>query len=364
MPKTPPQTTPTLAKTATGNSKLPHHPQRRQSAIPTDKMRNDLQTNFAKLLDAANGGKFAVVGHMRPDGDCVAAQFATSELLRSRGASKVVCLNQNKIPHLYETLADGLEFTDAETFADTSFKIVLVDCSDLARANNALKEKFPEVFACIDHHASGKSTAQINIVDVEAGATAEIIALAVGGLGLEISRQTANLLFTGLATDTRQFTTTSTRKESFEAAQILVNAGATPNAVAQELYQRERPAKMRLLSQYLSGLKFYCGNKVCFGFIPLGTFEKLGANKEDTEGLVDFARSIDGVQIAATLEELADGSVKGSMRGRLPNYEVNKIAEAFGGGGHLAAAGFTAKNETMQTIVPKLIGLCEKSLEK
>ncbi len=317
--------------------------------------------NFAEILKSAKGRKIAVVGHMRPDGDCVSSQFAMVELLKNAGA-QVVCVNQNKVPYLYKNLAPE-EFVEAETFVDTSWEILLVDCSDLKRANVGMSERFEKVFACIDHHASGSSNAEINVIDIEAGATAELIALAIDKLNLDISANTANLLFMGISTDTRQFTTTSTRLETFDAARAMVARGASVNDVAQELYQRERVAKMRLLASYLNSLEMYCDGKVCFGFIPQGTFEKTGSCKEDTDGLVDFARSIDGVEIAATLEELSDGSVKGSLRGKKPQYQVNKIAEIFGGGGHLAAAGFTAREETFTTIIPKLIELCKKHLE-
>lgn len=325
-------------------------------------MNPNLIENFAKLLHEANGRKIAVVGHMRPDGDCVSAQLAVAELLRNSGA-EVVCLNQNPVPYLLKNLASE-KFLDIAEFNADGWDIVLVDCSSLERANVEFAKKYTKIFACVDHHASGKSQAQINVIDIEAGATAEIIALAIAELNLKISVENAMLLFAGIATDTRQFTTTSTRAESFVAANALMQRGANPNFVAQELYQRERFAKMQLLSVYLQSLQMYYQGKVCIGFIPLGTFEKTGSNKEDTDGLVDYARSIEGVEIAMTLEELSDGSVKGSLRGRKPEYRVNEIAEIFGGGGHFAAAGFTAKNETFNTIIPKLVELSKKSIEK
>lgn len=324
-------------------------------------MNSKFVQEFAKLLQVANGKKIAVVGHMRPDGDCVSSQFAMAEILRKVGA-EVVCVNQEKVPYLYKNLTNE-DFILADEFNDTSYEILLVDCSDLARANVHLKEHFPDIFACIDHHVSGNSQAQIKVIDTTAGATAEIIALCVKTLNLNISDSVANLLFMGIATDTRQFTTTSTRVESFDAAKEMVLRGANPNLVAQELYQRERIEKMRLLAVYLDSLKMYLDNRVCIGFIPLGIYEKTGSCKEDTEGFVDYVRSIDGVEIAITLEQLADGSVKGSMRARNPEYCVNDIAKYFGGGGHFAAAGFTAKNKTFETIIPELLELCKKSLK-
>lgn len=325
-------------------------------------MNPELVENFRRLLRAAKGAKLVVAGHMRPDGDCVGSAFALAEILQNAGAD-VVCVNQNPVPHLYENIA-AAQFESAAEFADTSRKVVIVDCSDLQRVNAEFSEKFADVFACIDHHASGRSAAEIKIVDVCAGATAEIIALLARDAGVKISVRAATLLYLGIATDTRQWTTSSTRVESFEAAEFLVKCGVDANYVAQQLYQRERFGKMKLLAQYLQSLQMYLRGRVCFGFIPRGTFEKTDSCKEDTDGLVDFARSIDGVEIAATLEELSDGSIKGSLRGRSPELQVNKIAETFGGGGHLAAAGFTAKNETFNSIIPKLLELCEKSLSR
>ena len=324
-------------------------------------MKPELLREFAKLLQVANGKKIAVIGHMRPDGDCIGSQFAMAEILRNAGA-EVVCVNQNKVPYLYKNFVED-ELVDSDSFADFSYEALIVDCADLSRASARLNDSYKNVFACVDHHASGNSQAQIKVIDIEAGATAEIIALCVIGLDLKISPMVANLLFMGIATDTRQFTTTSTRAETLDAAKGMMLRGADANFVAQQLYQRERIAKMRLLSVYLDSLKMYSNNRICFGFIPLGTFEKTGSCKEDTDGLVDYARSIEGVEIAATLEELADGSVKGSMRGKKPEYRVNEIAATFGGGGHFAAAGFTAKNKTFETIIPELLELCEKSLK-
>lgn len=325
-------------------------------------MDSQIAENFRRLLAEAKGRNIAVAGHMRPDGDCVSSALSMFEILQAAGAN-VKCLNKNEVPHLYKNLAQ-FEFESTETFDPKGWDILLVDCSDLSRVSPALKEKSADVYACIDHHESGNSNAKIMCIDKSAGATAEIIALCATEVGAKISRRAANLLFMGIATDTRQFTTSSTRQESFEAARRLVELGADPNAVAQELYQRERAQKMALLSVYLGTLKRLCQGRVCAGFLRRADFEKTGAQKEDTDGLVDFARSIDGVEIAALLEELEDGSVKGSLRGRTPEYSVNKIAEYFGGGGHLAAAGFTAKNQTFDTILPKFEELCRKSLDK
>ena len=122
------------------------------------------------MLKAAKGLKLAVAGHMRPDGDCVASQFALAEILRSAGAD-VVCINRDPVPFLYKNFS-GETFAGADDF-DEPRQIALVDCSDFSRASPALASRYSEVFACVDHHASGNSSARFKIVDIEAGATAE-----------------------------------------------------------------------------------------------------------------------------------------------------------------------------------------------
>ncbi len=318
---------------------------------------------FKKLLEIVSGKNIAVVGHMRPDGDCIGSQFALADFFRQVGAKNVVCLNQNPIPYLYENLVGDEKLFSAEDFDDASYEIVTVDCADYRRTNLKLCEQFPNVLACIDHHATNSPSARINIIDSKASATAEILAGLALDANLKISEKVANLLYTGIVMDTRQFTTTSTRTLTFEIATDLVKAGANASDVAIELYQREKYGKLKLLAFYLNSLKLHFSGRVCIGFLPKGIYEETGSDKADSDGLVDFARSVNGVDIAVLLEDLPNG-VKGSLRSKTPDYAVNEIAANFGGGGHLAAAGFTAEGETIDTFYPKLLNLLEASLQK
>ncbi len=322
----------------------------------------ELSAEFKKLLESAKGAKIAVVGHMRPDGDCISSQYAMREILKWAGAKEVVVLNQNTMPRLYENFADASLLRDAETFDDKSFELVLVDCADYARSNLSLCERFPTPLACIDHHATNKGYGKINIIDSQASATAELISALCFDVGVELSAQTASLLYMGIVMDTRQFTTSSTRLATFEVAARLVELGASPSWVAVQLYQRESFGKMKLLAFYLDSLKTYFYGRVCIGVLPAGIFEKTNSEKADSDGLVDFARSVDGVEIAALLEELPNGT-KGSLRGKTADYCVDEIAASFGGGGHKAAAGFTAVGETPETLMPKLLKLIEQHLK-
>lgn len=324
-------------------------------------MTNTDVENFRRILAGVSGKKVVVAGHMRPDGDCIASALALADMLRNAGAKEVVCIDQNPAPRLYLNFLYGENILPAAEFDATDFLVISVDCADYARINETFSRRFPKPYACIDHHASNNSDAQIRIVDAQASATAELITLLALASGTPISAKNANRLYMGICTDTRQFTTSSTRPQTFFAAQKLAEAGADLSWTAIQLYQRESFAKMKLLADFLSSIRTYLDGRVCMGVITKASYAKSGAKKEDSDGLVDFARSIDGVEIAAVLEDLDDG-IKGSLRGKTNAYKLNAVAQSYGGGGHLAAAGFTAKNITMDALLEKLLKQFEQSL--
>lgn len=322
-----------------------------------------LAEKFSELLKSVKGRKIAVVGHMRPDGDCVASQFALADIFMQVGAADVVCLNQNEIPRLYGDFTYGRCFVDAEAFTDLSYDVITVDCADYKRTNLTFCGRFPEPLGCVDHHQTNNSVAKINIIEPTASATAELIAGLALDAGLKILPENATQLYMGIVMDTRQFTTSNTRALTFEIASKLIECGADAADVARQLYQRESSAKLNLLAEYLSTLKYYENGKISIGELRKGVYERTGAKKEDSDGLVDYGRAVDGVEIALQLEELQNG-VKGSLRAKNQSGRVNEIAAMFGGGGHLAAAGFTADGETIATFYEKILEILKAHLKK
>ena len=122
--------------------------------------------------------------------------------------------------------------------------------------------------------------------------------------------------------------------------------GAEPSVAGYELYERESEGNLRLLQHFLASLRLECGGRVCIGKLADGIFESTGTTAEDTEGLVDYARSIEGVDIGALIEERSDGTVKASLRAKEPAYRVDLVAAQFNGGGHACAAGLNLKSGT------------------
>lgn len=142
----------------------------------------------------------------------------------------------------------------------------------------------------------------------------------------------------------------------------LVARGARPADVGGEIYERESVGKLRLLQHFLASLKQEFDGRICVGVLPNGIFEKTGSSVEDTEGLVDYARSIDGVAVGVLIEE-RPGMIKASLRCKDPSFRVDQVAALFGGGGHACAAGLNVKDTTLAEFRPKLLSALEARIE-
>ncbi len=306
-----------------------------------------LSADFARLLASLAGRKIAVVGHARPDGDCIGSQVALARVLAARGCD-VICVNADPVPRRLLFLAEGMKFhrTDEVLQSKEERAAIFVDCADHARSGERLKLHYPAPAAVIDHHLSNVGFAAANLVDSGSAATCEILAGLFIDHNLPVDAQTAQGLFTGILTDTGQFRFPSTSRRCFVLAGELVARGAKPAEAGYQLYERETAGNLKLLQHFLASLKLECGGRVCIGTLAPGVFEETGSNAEDTEGLVDYARSIEGVVIGALVEQRPDGTVKASLRGKEPGYRVDQVAAQFGGGGHACAAGLSLKTGT------------------
>lgn len=323
-----------------------------------------LSDDFARLLAAIAGRKIAVIGHARPDGDCIGSQVALARVLAGRGFD-VVCVNPDPVPRRLQFLVSGMNFlrTDDVLGRQEDRAAIFVDCADHLRAGERLKQRFPAPVAVIDHHLSNLGYATMNLVDSASAATCEILAGMFFDNGLEVDAQSAQALYTGILTDTGQFRFNSTSRRCFLLAGELVARGAHPADAGYELYERETEGKLRLLQHFLGSLRIECGGRACIGVLPEGIFESTGSDPEDTEGLVDYARSIEGVDIGGLIEHRSDGSLKASLRAKNPAYRVDLIAGQFNGGGHACAAGLNLKKQT-ENFYARLVAAMAQSIAR
>jgi bifunctional oligoribonuclease and PAP phosphatase NrnA len=314
-----------------------------------------LSEKFIRALPALQGRRLAVVGHARPDGDCIGSQVALARVLRALG-HEVICVNTDTVPRRLQYLVGDLKFVRPHDVpANEDWVSLWVDCADNIRAGDKARERFPEPFFNIDHHLSNNGYAAHNFIDAGAAAAAEILAGIYLDNQLPVDALTAKALFAGIMTDTGQFRFTSTTRRTFLITAELVACGASPSEAGGEIYERESFGKLKLLQSFLASLQLDCGGAVCVGSLPEGIFQQTGTDIEDTEGLVDYARAIDGVEIGVLIEE-RPGAIKASLRCKNPLYRVDQVAAQFGGGGHACAAGLNLKNVSVAEFRPKLLG--------
>lgn len=308
---------------------------------------------FAAALEKLKGRKVAVLGHQRPDGDCIGSTVAVVRVLKHLGV-EAVGLNRDATPSTLRAFVGDTPMMRAENFSPESHLAVSVDCADFKRVGDRLNELCPEVVLNVDHHISNKLYGQENIVMGSASATAEMLAGFFLDNNYVIDATTAQALYVGIATDTGQFRFPSTTPATFEIARCLCECGANPSEAAHELYERESFNKIKLLQTFLDSLTMEFHQRVCVGLIENGVYESTGATIDDSEGLVDYARAIDGVDIGVMIED-REGALKCSLRAKDPKYRVDQIAKQFSGGGHACAAGLNVDHSSIKEFYPQLM---------
>lgn len=313
----------------------------------------EFHERFGAFLRTLQDRRVVVISHARPDGDCIGSEVALVRVLRALGID-AICANPDPVPRRIQFAVGDTPLVNFAQLPQGDFVAIYVDCADQGRAGKDFKARFPAPFANIDHHLSNAGYAEHNFIDAGSSATAEILAGLFLDHHLPIDPQAAQSLYTGIATDTGQFRFPSTTRRTFQIVSELMARGAQPAAAAAELYERETPGKLDLLQRFLASLRYECGGRVCIGTLPDGIYAATGTTPEDAEGLVDYARSIEGVEIGVLIEEQG-AAIKGSLRAKDPIYRVDRVAANFNGGGHACAAGLNLKNVSIAEFQAKLV---------
>ena len=297
---------------------------------------------FQQVLEGTlQDRRIAVLGHRRPDGDCIGSQVALCRVLTQNGVG-AVAVNADPATRLLVPFIGDTPFLTFEEFQPEGYDAVTTDCADLGRIGGDLSLLFPEPLLNVDHHISNTKFAQVNIVLDDTCATAEILAGIFFDLDLKVDAVTAQALYLGIATDSGQYCYPAEYPRVFELSQRLCECGADPVVAAGHLYEQESFARIKLLQKFFNSMTLECDGKVCIGVIQAEDYVSTGATTEDLEGVVDYARSIKGVEVGVLIED-RNGMIKGSLRGKGSKYRVDQVAAKFNGGGHAAAAGLNVK---------------------
>ncbi len=292
--------------------------------------------------------RFLLTSHARPDGDAVGSALACCQILRGMGKQAEVVLFDG-VPRIYQQLPFAGEVVHAEQVNGSYDAAILLECDGIQRTGLTGLEK--QFLISIDHHASARSFANVNWVEPKAVATAEMVYRLGLQAGVKVTPEIATCLYTAVMTDTGSFMFAGTNAHVFGLARDLVLAGADPAHCARNIYFAHSTAKMRLLGAALSNL--HREGVLAWIWVTREQMERAGAREEDCEGLVNYALSIQDVEVAAFFRELADRRFRVSLRSK-GQLNVAAIAERFGGGGHECASGLSV-NGPLATAVAQVI---------
>ena len=281
---------------------------------------------------------FCIVGHIRPDGDCIGSQLGLALALRNEG-KKVTVWNQDTIPLKYKFLVgDGL--IEKPKRGEKFDCVIATDCASferLGKAGDCIGRR--KIFINIDHHESNTRYADVNWVSPREPSTGELIYRLMKVARWPITKPIADLLFTAISTDTGSFQYATTRPGTFHAGAELVTRGANLAKICDEVYQSYPLSRAKLLKHVYSKFRLSPDEKIAWLWLKKKDFTRTGAESDDTEGLIDHLRAIEPVVVACVFEELEPELTRISLRSKTPQVNVSEICGQFGGGGHPAAAG-------------------------
>jgi phosphoesterase RecJ-like protein len=291
---------------------------------------------IAEVLRESNN--LCVVGHIRPDGDCIGSQLGLALALKNQG-KQVVCWNENTIPKKLAFL-DPDHLLQTPTPSHAFDCVVAIDCASLERLGRTAEcIQDRKSFINIDHHASNTRYADINWVSPRQPSTGELVFRLLRAANWAITPAIADCLFTAISTDTGSFQYPTTRPGTLFVAGKLVDRGANLGRICDEVYQSYSLSRVRLMQLVLNRFRLTHNNQIGYFWLRKADFTRTGAGPDDTEGLIDHIRNIDPVEVACVLEELEPNLTRISLRSKNGKVNVNDIAASFGGGGHAAAAG-------------------------
>jgi phosphoesterase RecJ-like protein len=285
-----------------------------------------------------NDDTFLIATHISPDGDAIGSALALARALESMG-KKVFVYDRDPVPKNYRFLPGHERFSnDIKKMTKADPVLVLLDCNSPERA--AIERYSFRRSIIIDHHETETSYGDIRWVEKDAAATGLLVQSLIKYLGVKLTKDMAENLYTAISVDTGTFRYSNTSAGVLRAAAELIEAGAEPIIIAENLYETWDYNRFRLFLLSMNTLEKKDG--VAITQVTRDMFRKTGTSSEDTEHFSNFPRKIDSVKMAAMFRELGRDEWKASLRAK-GAVNVAKIAESFGGGGHKNAAGYTIK---------------------
>lgn len=296
--------------------------------------------------------RLLLLAHVSPDGDSLGSLLALRQVLLRRGKQVAVYVPDG-VPIRYQFLPGaGAVLHNATQLPDEAVTVVVLDCGEWERVGLSADRFSGQVVVNIDHHRTSRGLGQANYLDSEAAATGLLLMRLFAYWQEELDVPTATCLYTAIASDTGFFRYTNTTAEVHQAAAHLLAVGAEQELVMENL-DGKTISFLKALGLVLERLAMFAADKGAYSYLEIPDLENLGISSSEVDGLVNYPRSLAGVQVAAFLVEVEPNVFKVSLRSRSP-LDVSVVAAQFGGGGHARAAGCTLRgsvNECLEQLV-------------
>ena len=320
-------------------------------------MKNDsLKKIGDKILEYDN---ILIITHILGDGDTLGSAAALCQAVREQGKNAWIMI-EDKVPEYLKFLV--VDMCVEELPFKGNYISVAVDCSDMERFPERRKIfRSGEICINIDHHLTNTFFGDYNYVEPDSAATSEIIYLLLKAMKIEISKEAAEKIYAGINTDTGKFQNANTTARSHKIVSELYKTGIDHITVGIKLFQSVKPEKLMLENKIIGNIEMFHDGRGACTVVTQKMLEETGTLMEDTEGIVEILRSLDGVEISVFLKEMGEEEVKVSMRAK-KEADVSKISSLFGGGGHVKAAGCTI-NKDISEAKEMILREVEKELE-
>ena len=301
----------------------------------------------------------AIGGHIRPDGDCIGSCMGLYLYIKECYPEKEIDVFLEPVPSCFSMLSVVGEIKH-EVPNDKQYDLfIALDCATKNRLgfSETLFDN-AKTKVCVDHHISNVGYAEYSYIVPEASSTAELVYRLIDSD--KITTDIAECLYLGIVHDTGVFQYSSTSPETMEAAANLMRKGIRATDLIDKTYYEKTYAQNRVLGKALLDSQLLLDGKCIASYITKDVMEEFGVKQSDLEGIVSQLRVTQGVEVAVFMYEIGENEYKVSLRAS-GDVNVSQVAETFGGGGHVKAAGLTMCG-TISDIIEKLTEEIRKQL--
>ena len=303
--------------------------------------------------------KFAITSHIRPDGDSLGSSIGLYWLLRALD-KEVEVVMRDPVPHAYRQLPGANEIVVTPGVTAPYNAVFVIECSDVTRPGLIDLEK--QFVVNIDHHSTTALFGNINWIDSTASAVGEMIYNLCKAMGVRVTKEIAECVYTALITDTGSFHYSNTTERTFKVASELVRTGVKPAKTAEAVFASYPWSRIQLMGAVLSTAKRDSTGRVASLRLSQEMQARSNASDEDADGFVNYPLTVGEVEAVVLLKECAPEVYRTSLRSK-GDVNVARVAGKFGGGGHRNAAGCTLQGP-WDEVESEVIRLLQEAVER